>query len=367
MDDKEIHYLTYDPDAVWMSMMLAYMEAGGDVLYPGDEKEIFLRGVQQIMIQAFAGIDNAMRMDTLRYAVREYLDLYGEKRNCIRIAASPAEATVEIRFRATGIGKTLAAGSALVTGEGEILYMLKDDVLQTGYAQTVTAQILCGSAGSVGNGLVSGMQMQFLTPQDAVISVYCTKSAAGGQDEEDDETYRERIRRYGLSNTTTGPQTQYESAAMNVTSEIIDARALNLGAGVVGVYLILDGEEGAEAILESVRTALNAQDVRPLTDSVEIHMATQVPYTLNVQYAQDADSNITEAIAAAVEEYTTWQDKTIGRAFNPDRLMAMLYQAGATRVVWGEESHFNGGSVAYTEIPENAHCSGTISLAVMNA
>lgn len=71
-------------------------------------------------------------------------------------------------------------------------------------------------------------------------------------------------------------------------------------------------------------------------------------------------------ISDAVAEYQQWQDETIGRAFNPDKLMAMIYQAGATRVVWGEGSSFNGRDVEYASIDETAHCKGTITMAVMD-
>ena len=66
-----------------------------------------------------------------------------------------------------------------------------------------------------------------------------------------------------------------------------------------------------------------------------------------------------------MEAYRAWQDMTIGRPFNPDRLMATLYQAGAMRVTWGEGSNFNGGAVSYTEIAQNAHCRGEITVAVI--
>lgn len=362
--DGEIHYLAYDPEEIWKEMNVAYIEAGGDILYPGDEKEMLLRGVQSIVTQVFAGVDAALRMDTLRYAVGEYLDIYGEKRNCIRIPSEAATCTIEIKFKASGIAKTLSAGTAL-TADGERLYLLADDVEQTGYEQTISAEVVCRDTGGIGNGLLAGTQMQFMIPNPAVISVYAMRDSSGGQDEEDDDTYRERIRTYGLINTTTGPQAQYESAAMDVTSEILDARALNNGAGKVGIYLLLASDTGAAAILESVKTALNAQSVRPLTDTVEVYRATKISYALNVKYAQEAGSNIASAIAEAVQEYQKWQDKTIGRAFNPDKLMAMCYQAGAIRVAWGDGSHFNSESATYTEIAENAHCQGTITMAVM--
>ena len=43
MDNTELHYLTYDPDEIWAEMQRAYVENGGDILYPGDEKEMLLR------------------------------------------------------------------------------------------------------------------------------------------------------------------------------------------------------------------------------------------------------------------------------------------------------------------------------------
>ena len=366
MDNTEIHYLTYDPEEIFKEMQYAYIEAGGDALYPGDEKEMLLRAVQSIMVQAFAGVDNALRMATLRYAVGDYLDIYGEKRDCVRIQAAAAKATVEITFRSTGIAKTIESGTAL-TADGEHMYLLDDDVAQSGYAQVIRASVTALEAGGVGNGLLAGTQMQFMIPQAAVESVYCVESASGGQEKEDDETYRERIREFGLTNITTGPQVQYESMAMGVTSEILDARATNLGAGKVGVALLLHSDTGASAIIESVKEALNSRNIRPLTDEVSVYRAEAVAYTLNVQYKAESGSNIAASLADVVSDYQAWQDETIGRAFNPDRLMAAIYQAGATRVTWGDGSNFNGtGSVKYTEIGANAHCKGTITLSVIS-
>ncbi|MGN0996008.1 MAG: baseplate J/gp47 family protein [Candidatus Ventricola sp.] len=360
--DAETHYLSYDPDEIWKEMMIAYVEAGGDILYPGDEKEMLLRGVLAIVVQVFAAVDAALRMDTLRYAVGQYLDIYGEKRGCTRNAAEAATCDVRISLKA-GFTRTIPAGTAL-TADGEKLYLLCEDVAGSGIAQTVTAQIVCRDAGRAGNGLVAGTQMQMLCDTPYVERIVTARDASGGQDEETDEAYRARIRTYGLLNTTTGPQKQYQAAAMAVSSEILDARALNLGAGRVGVYLLVEDGEGAEAIVRSVQDALSAWDARPLTDEVQVLLSDAVPYELNVQATCEAGTSIDEAAALEVREYQAWQDETIGRAFNPDKLMAMLYQAGATRVVWGEGSSFDGGAVTYTPIAPGAHCKGTIRLEV---
>lgn len=366
MDTSLVLYLSYDPDEIWREMQAAYVDAGGDALYPGDEKEILLRAALAVVTQAFAGVDNALRMATLRYAAGDYLDLYGEKRNCVRFTASAAESAVTIQFTASGKSKTIPAGTAL-TADGVLFYHLKNDVQQTGYAQTVTAAIVCAETGSAGNGLLGGTQMQFAVPNPAVASVVAAADAAGGGEKEEDEAYRERIRTYGLTLLTTGPAAQYESKAKSVSGEILDAKALNLGGGSVGVYLILESDVGSEAILASVLAALSASDVRPLTDNVTVHRAEDVEYTLHVRYAVDSEQNITDAVAAAAEEYQVWQDNKIGRAFNPDKLISLLYQAGATRVLWGEGSVFSGGTVAYTEIEADQRCLGTITLEAITA
>ena len=364
MDSTELHYVTYDPDAIWQEMMLAYVNAGGDVLYPGDEKEMLLRSVQADIVQVFAGVDNALRMQTLRYAVGDYLDIIGEQRGCTRIQAAAARATVSIKTNATGKSSTLAAGTAM-TADGEVFYLLVDALVLNGYEQSMTAEVVADRTGNAGNGLEAGTEMQLANTNSSVNSIVVTVAAAGGNEAEDDDTYRERIRAYALARVGTGPKRQYETIAKAVSSDILDAKAINAGAGNVVVYLLLSTQTGADGILKSVEEALSAEDVRPLTDHVTVEQATDIPYTLKVKYSCDNASTTNAAISAAAKEYQEWQDNTIGQAFNPDRLMAAIYQAGATRVIWDTGSAFNGGSVTYTEIAENKRCKGEITLTAM--
>lgn len=362
MDNTELHYLSYDPDEIWDEMITNYVEAGGDVLYPGDEKEMLLRSVQADIVQIFAGVDNALRMQTLRYAVGDYLDIIGEKRGCERIEASAATATVSITTNATGETSVLEAGTGM-TCDGEVFYLLTEDVSLTGTQQTLTATVVCDRTGVVGNGLLTGTSMDLVTEDDNINSIIVTSDATGGNEEEEDDVYRERIREYGLTSVTTGPKQQYESAAKEVSSEILDAEAINLTGGQVGIYLIFSTDTGKAAIMQAVLDALSSDSVRPLTDQVSVYEATAVTYTLNVEYECENPGELTAEVADAVSEYQDWQDNTIGREFNPDRLMAALYQAGCKRVTWLEGSVFDeAGAITYTEIQPNERCKGTITI-----
>ena len=267
---------------------------------------------------------------------------------------------MQITFKANGYAQTIPAGTEL-TADGAILYHLTEDIAQTGSAQTITTTIECSEAGELGNGLVNGTQMQFIQTNDAILSIYTTSAATGGQDEESDDDYRERIWAHGLASVPTGPSDQYEAAAEAVSPLVLDAKAYEDGDGVPGIYLVL--AEGADeaAMIQTVEDALTPQSVRPLTDHVQVHIAEKVEYTLHVNVWYPAGLNIEDAIREAISDYKDWQENTIGRTFNPDKLTASLYQLGATRVQYADGDGIDGGGAVYTEIDKRSHCSGTIT------
>ena len=364
MDNTELHYLTYSKDEIWELMMLNYVAAGGDILYPGDEKEMLLCSVLSDIVQVFAGVDNALRMQTLRYAVGDYLDILGEQRGCPRIEATAATASVTISTNTTGYADVLPAGTTM-TADGEIFYALKADFPMTGTNMTATVDVEAVNAGNAGNGLLAGTYLQLSIASESVMSIIAATDARGGNEREEDEPYRERIRKHGLASVTTGPARQYEEAAKAVSSKILDARAMSQLEGFVEVYLLLDEETDAGPVLAAVEEALSDEDVRPLTDHVAVSQAEDVLYTLNLLYQVD-NSSVVPAITQAVADYQEWQDHTIGRAFNADRLMAAVYQAGATRVAWDDGSIFGDNyAVGYIEIQPWQRCKGTITIAPM--
>lgn len=365
MDNTELHYVTYDPDAVFEAMLTAYLEAGGDTIFGGDEKEMLLRAVQAIIVQAFAGVDNGLRMGTLRYAVGEYLDIIGDTRGCPRKQAVKATLTATITETTDGTASTLEAGT-LLTATGEKLYALNEAVSITGTGATHTVRLTCTTAGADGNGLPTGTALQFMLPQDGVATVVTSSDAIGGENTEDDEAYRERIRMHSATLTTTGTALQYESTAKDVSQDVVDAKALNEGAGVVGVYIIVDDDADPTTTVNAVSTKLNDPDYRPLTDTIIVSEADKLTYTINVEYRGETGVDIADSVSSAVATYADWQNNKIGQAFNPDRLMALLYQSGCTRVTWDAGSSFNGGPVQYTEIDARKRCLGTINVRRLN-
>lgn len=358
------NYVEFDPDALWDGMQDSWIAAGGDVLYPGDEKEMFARFVLAETVKSLGMVDAGLRMATLRGAIGLFLDDIGEtKRKCYRIQAKPARGSVILTAKATGSALVLPAGTQM-TPDGRRYYAFDSDVKLTGFAQTMILPVTCTEEGALGNGVVQGTQMQLVENEPAVESIVVADPLSGGDDTEDDEKYRERIRVSGASETTTGPYAQYRAKAMGASSRIIDAEPLRTAAGEVGIYLILEDDTDAQSVFDAVLAACDEKGTRPLTDHVHCAEADTAEYTLKVAFALEegaADSAGT-TIQQLAAEYQEWQESKIGRPFNPDKLVSAIYNAGAIRVVIESGSAFAGGAAEYTEVANNARCRGTIEL-----
>lgn len=126
---------------------------------------------------------------------------------------------------------------------------------------------------------------------------------------------------------------------MGVSQDIADVSVSCPTPGTVDVRPVLEGGElPSEDVLEAVRQKLSADDVRPLTDTVIVQAPDGVFYDLDVTwFLSKADeallATISSAVTSAVESYILWQRSKPGRDILPTRLISLMEQAGARRVV----------------------------------
>lgn len=96
-----------------------------------------------------------------------------------------------------------------------------------------------------------------------------------------------------------------------------------------------DGEIPEEPYLERLKEFL--ENKRPLTDELTMRAPDVVEFDLEITYyINKSDANreleIKAAVEAAVQSYLSWQESTIGRDLNPDKLVALVIAAGAKRL-----------------------------------
>jgi phage-related baseplate assembly protein len=125
---------------------------------------------------------------------------------------------------------------------------------------------------------------------------------------ENDERLRHRIQLAPQAFSTAGPIGAYEYHALTAAPTIKSVNVISPRPGIVQVFplsMIGDGEP-SEAELKAIRLWLAAEDVRPLTDQVQvispsiIHM--NIDLTLLVKQGPDAGS-IADTVEESVREY----------------------------------------------------------------
>lgn len=149
---------------------------------------------------------------------------------------------------------------------------------------------------------------------------------------EHDSALRLRIQLSLHSLSVAGPVNAYRYHALSVHPDVLDASVSSPEPGTVRVTVLpkLTAEIPAAELLAIVEQALNAEDVRPLTDTVEVqaaHIHTfEVQATLHLHPGVPHDITL-DAAHQALSRYVTEQ-YVLGGAIHLSALYAALQQPG---------------------------------------
>jgi phage-related baseplate assembly protein len=168
---------------------------------------------------------------------------------------------------------------------------------------------------------------------DNMAAFFGVKRAA----EETDDRLRGRTALAVEAFGAAGPAGAYRFFALTAAPEVKDVTAITPAPGQVLVTLL--GDEGPgrvdQATQQRVLVALNADDVRPLTDVVSVRSAEIIEYQIDaglIIYPGPEAEAIRQRALAAVTEYARQRHK-LGRDITTSGLHAALHVQGVQRVV----------------------------------
>ncbi len=153
---------------------------------------------------------------------------------------------------------------------------------------------------------------------------------------ESDADLRRRAQMALESATVAGSRGAYIFHALSAHGEVADAAVESPMPGVVRIAVLSrlgDGTPSA-AVLAAVQATLSAEDVRPLTDQVQVESATIVPFAVEATLyiaPGPAPGPVREAALAALNAYLA-RPRRIGADVPRSALYAALHQAGVSRV-----------------------------------
>lgn len=155
---------------------------------------------------------------------------------------------------------------------------------------------------------------------------------------------------------TTGFTYTYADSLLDVTlagelasRESVALRVHRRMDGRVRIVPLMEGGRMPDAdVLEAVKDACNARDVRPMTDVVTVSEPVPVSYDIALEYWTEVDDEATvvqavEGPDGAIDRYVADQSAVLGRHINPDMLKAYVMDAGALRCDVTSPAHVEVG------------------------
>ena len=308
-------------------------------LAQASEQRLVLYGVAAILYQMYQYINRGGRNNLLKYAYGDYLDNLAALKGITRSSAKPASVIVRFAMsetRSTAVG--IPAGTR-VSPDGDVFFEVPEYSEILAGSLYADIECVCTDPGIEGNGFEVGEINTLVDPVNYIATVSNTTVSEGGANIEDDEAFRERIFLAPAAYSVAGPEAAYVYWAKTYSPAITDVNAVTEeGSAVVQIRFLMDGAIPSAAMVQNLEEYLADENIRPLTDMVEVSAPTASSFNINVSYCiNKSDRNraatIQAAVADAVNNYTKWQTEKIGRDINPSKLTELMMAAGAKRVV----------------------------------
>ena len=308
-------------------------------VYPASPERLFIAWCAAIIVQQRVLINETAKKNVPRYAKGNYLDSLAELfKDVKRLPATPAIAKFRCYISMAQNQSVIIPKGTRITFDGEIIFETTEELEIKAGETYVEVNGKCQTPGIIGNNLAPGQVKEIVDVYDYYLKAENITKTEGGAEIEGDTEYYERMRESMESFSTAGPINAYIYHAKSVSAAIADVAATSPEPGIVDIRILLqNGEQPTQAILQEIEAALNASDIRPLTDVVTVSMPEEDIFELDVSFfvgrnEQISTSIIERDIKTAVEDYIRWQTGKMGRDINPSYLIQLMMATGVKRV-----------------------------------
>ena len=226
-----------------------------------------------------AALQNLAQFAT--YPVLDYIcQPFGVTRDPAQYARVKATLTL-----VSGHGQlTIPAGIRVQSQDGLATFKLLTNVIVAPDVNSVIVDLICDTAGKVGNDYTAGKISVILDPQAYLSAAVNNELTAGGSEVESDDNMRSRLYLASAAFSCAGPDDAYIYWAKTASPLITDVKVSNGGGGVVNIYPLVPGGATPDVVLDAVAAVCSAKDKRPTSDQVSVISPTVVNYAIDVDY-----------------------------------------------------------------------------------
>jgi phage-related baseplate assembly protein len=337
-----------DPNLILADMVAAFQTAAGRTLQPAQ--------VERLLINLYAYRESLMRnaiqyagqQNLLAFAAFPMLDYLGQLLSVTRLPAQGAVAMLQFTLASVlSVSYTISAKTPVGTSDGQFVFSTTADLTIPPGSTTGTVLAIATTAGAGADGYLAGQINVQLNPSVLIGAVANTTVSAGGTSPETDDHLRTRIQAAPNQFSVAGPEGSYRYFTLSVDPSIADAQVVSPAPGQVNVYVLtgpITSQPGgspnptaiaSSVLLAKVAAALNADNVRPLTDTVNVLAITEVDYQIAGTITLYADADPASSMMAAntaAQEYAIALASRIQRDIVPSQIIEALSVPGVYQV-----------------------------------
>lgn len=154
---------------------------------------------------------------------------------------------------------------------------------------------------------------------------------------EDDESLRRRAILAPEAYSVAGPAGAYVSHALGAHGDVLDASAISPSPGVVMVTILSRAEDGVPdtKLIDAIYRVVAADDVRPLTDNVQIQPAQILSFNVHADIKTYAGPDSSVVLAEARSRLDNYLERSfrLGRDVTRSGIIAALHADGVQNVL----------------------------------
>lgn len=344
-----------------------YKEVTGESIALGkaDPSRLILSVCCTQIYQALQYIDRAGKQSFLKYAYGDYLDNLAALKGIKRIGETAAYVLIKFTLSHTqNFAVTIPKGTRVSTENNIYFATAEEKEIPIGDNEVVV-QAECTESGTIGNEHLEGTINNLVDLVPFVESVQNMGTSGGGAEIEDDINFAERIFLAPSSYSVAGPGDAYVYWVKTFNPNISDVMVFSPSPGVVDIRIIEKDGLPSEGTIQKMQEDLSNNNIRPLTDKVQVSAPDVIDYKIEVKYwINESDKNlanfIKDKVDVAVSNYVLWQKEKIGRDINPSYLQSLIINAGAKRTELIEPGFVQISQISIANLTEKSIVYGGI-------
>ncbi|MDR3134253.1 MAG: baseplate J/gp47 family protein [Prevotellaceae bacterium] len=312
-------FVERDPDTIMAECTAKLEELLERTLQPAQVEQLMLQFIVYREVLLVNRFNAGMSQMLYQFSKAPVLDYIAALVAVERLP--PATAGCTIKFSLDDehgeYGPTIIpAGTRVATSDGAVIFSVPDDIIIESDVLEVEVDVEAEEAGKSGNGYQPGMVNKILDPLAFVLTVENINTTGGGSDEETDEQLRERIRLSPSQYSTAGSRASYEYHARSANPTIIDISVTSPTPGTVVIVPLIETGAPPEEVLADIENVCSAENVRPLTDTVEVKSPMEKEYEIVVWLTlyEGADAvTVKAAVLASLTKFAEEKRRKLGK------------------------------------------------------